>query len=125
MDDRTPIRVLVVDDEDVFVYALRELLALDDRLVVVAATDNAAHAIELATTSAVDVVLMDMALGGVDGIEATKRIKRVSPDTTILMITGRDRPGTEEAAHRAGATAYLQKGNLGADLADAIVGFAA
>lgn len=120
-----PVRVLIVDDQEMFVFALRQLLADDDRIEIVAATDNAAHALELATTEAVDVVLMDLVLPGLDGIEATRRMTAHRPQTKVVVVTGMTRPRDETAAIDAGAVAFLRKGGLQGEVADAILSAAA
>jgi DNA-binding NarL/FixJ family response regulator len=119
------VRVLIVDDQPLFVFALRELLREDDRISVVGSTDNAAHAIELATSDAIDVVLMDLTMPGVDGLEATRTLKRRSPATRVVVVTGRVDREDEAAATAAGAVAFMRKGALGDEVGDAVVRAAA
>jgi DNA-binding NarL/FixJ family response regulator len=120
-----PVRVLIVDDQPLFVFAVRELLLQDDRIDVVGATDNAAHAIELATTDAIDVVLMDLTMPGIDGLEATRALRRQAPETRVVVVTGRVEREDEAAATAAGAVAFMRKGGLGDEVGDTVVRAAA
>jgi DNA-binding NarL/FixJ family response regulator len=119
------VRVLIVDDQPMFVFALRELLREDDRIDVVGSTDNAAHAIELATSGPVDVVLMDLAMPGVDGLEATRRLKDQAPATRVIVVTGHVGLEHEAAATAAGAVAFMRKGALAEQVGDTVVRAAA
>jgi DNA-binding NarL/FixJ family response regulator len=125
VNDTDQVRVLIVDDQPMFVYALRELLLGDERISVVATTDNAAHAIELATTGAIDVVLMDLTMPGMGGLEATRTLKRQAPETRVIVVTGRVAAEDETAATDAGAVGFMRKGALGGDVGDAVVRAAA
>jgi DNA-binding NarL/FixJ family response regulator len=119
------VRVLIVDDQPLFVFALQELLLGDERISVVGTTDNAAHAIELATTAAIDVVLMDLTMPGIDGLEATRTLRRQAPDTRVVVVTGRVEREDEAAATAAGAVAFVRKGGIGEEIGDAVVRAAA
>src|SRR5688572_18187850 len=82
-----PIRVVIADDHPVFRFGLRALLrAMPDTEVVGEVTTGEA-AIELVTDARPDVVLMDVTMPGLGGIEATRRIRETSPDTRVLMVT--------------------------------------
>jgi DNA-binding NarL/FixJ family response regulator len=120
-----PVRVLIVDDQPLFVFAVRELLLQDDRIDVVGSTDNAAHAIELATSDAIDVVLMDLTMPGIDGLEATRTLKLQAPETRVVVVTGRVEREDEAAATDAGAVAFMRKGALGDEVGDTVVRAAA
>jgi DNA-binding NarL/FixJ family response regulator len=120
-----PVRVLIVDDQPLFVFAVRELLLGDDRISVVGSTDNAAHAIELVTNARIDVVLMDLTMPGIDGLEATRTLRRQAPETRVVVVTGRVAPEDEEAATAAGAVGFMRKGGLGDEIGDAVVRAAA
>jgi DNA-binding NarL/FixJ family response regulator len=119
------IRVLLVDDESMFLAALRALLEHDRRLEVVGATDNAVEALELAATVRPDVVLIDLALPGVDGFEVTRRLLARAPEVKVIAVSGLSDDGAESAALEAGATSFLFKGGLHEEIADAIVAAAA
>ena len=123
MTDR--VSVLIVDDQPLFVFALRELLREDDRIDVIGTTDNAAHASELATSEAIDVVLMDLTMPGMDGLAATRMLKLEAPATRVVVVTGHVGPEHEAAATAAGAVAFMRKGGLGVEVGDTVVRAAA
>jgi DNA-binding NarL/FixJ family response regulator len=115
------IRVLLVDDESMFLAAVRALLEHDARLEVVGATDDPVEALELAATIRPDVVLIDLALPGVDGFEVTRRLLARTPGLKVIAVSGLSDDRAESAAIAAGATRFLFKGGLHDEIADAIV----
>lgn len=115
-----PLRVLIVDDHPTFRAGLRALLATDERLRVVAEASTGAGAITAVASSAPDVVLMDVHMPGVDGVEATRRIVDAAPHVAIVVLTMHDDDATVFAALRAGARGYLLKGAPRAELLRAI-----
>jgi len=117
------IRVLLVDDESIFLHALRALLEHDSRLEVVGAAQSAAEALDLAAKVQPDVVLIDLTLPGMDGFETTRRLIADSPDIKVIAVSGQDE--AEGAAREAGATSFLYKGGLHDEVAEAIVQAAA
>ena len=119
--DRDPVRVLIVDDEPLFVEMVQALLASDDRIVVVGTAKNGLEAVELATTLSPDVTLMDISMPLVDGIEATRRIRERRPTACILMLTGSNIAAEIDRSRQAGAAAYLTKDRVGPQLVDAII----
>jgi NarL family two-component system response regulator LiaR len=120
-----PIRVLLVDDESIFLHALRALLEHDQRVEVVGEAGSSAQALELALTVYPDVVLIDLALPGMDGCETTRRLIADTPTLKVIAVSGRSNEEAEEAARAAGATMFLYKGGLHDEIADAIVEAAA
>lgn len=105
-----PIRVLLADDHPVVRSGLRALLeSLPDYEVVGEAKDGE-EAVREAQLTHPDVVLMDIRMPGIDGIEATRRVRAVVPETAILVLTMFDDDDTVFAAMRAGAQGYLLKG---------------
>ena len=115
-----PLRVLIVDDHPTFRAGLRALLSTDERLRVVAEASTGAGAITAVASSAPDVVLMDVHMPGVDGVEATRRIVDAAPHVAIVVLTMHHDDGTVFAALRAGARGYLLKGAPRAELLRAI-----
>ncbi len=115
-----PLRILIVDDHATFRAGLRALLATDERLRVVAEASTGAGAITAVASSAPDVVLMDVHMPGVDGVEATRHIVDAAPHVAIVVLTMHDDDGTVFAALRAGARGYLLKGAPRAELLRAI-----
>jgi len=114
------IRVLVADDHPVFRYGMRALLASEPDTELVGEATDGEEAIELAAKVQPDVILMDLNMPGLGGIEATRRILEESPDTGILMLTMFEEDDSVFAAMRAGAHGYVLKGADGAETLRAI-----
>jgi DNA-binding NarL/FixJ family response regulator len=105
-----PIRVVLVDDHPVVLGGLRALLeSLPDFEVVGTATDGEAGVREVVLTRP-DVVLMDIRMPGIDGLEATRRIRESASGVAVLVLTMFDDDDTVFGAMRAGAQGYLLKG---------------
>ena len=104
-----PIRVLVADDHTLFRRALVGLLNLDQRLVVVDQVGDGLLAVQRAIELEPDVVLMDIRMPVIDGIEATRRILAERPGIRILMLTAFETDRHVLQALQAGANAYLLK----------------
>jgi DNA-binding NarL/FixJ family response regulator len=118
--DMDPIRVVLVDDHPVVRRGLRALLeSLSGYEVVAEATDGEAGVREVQLTNP-DVVLMDIRMDGLDGIEATRRIRAAAPGVAVLVLTMFDDDDTVFAAMRAGAQGYLLKGAEQVDIDRAI-----
>lgn len=114
-----PIRILIADDHPLFRFGLRALLnAMADTEVVAEATTGD-DALALAASERPDVVLMDVHMPGMGGIEATRRIRETSPDIRVLMVTMLD-DDSVFAAMRAGARGYVVKGAEPAEVLRAI-----
>jgi DNA-binding NarL/FixJ family response regulator len=116
-----PIRVLLVDDEPMFLEAVRALLDLDERIDVVGTSDNGESALELADERRPDVALVDLAMPGMNGYEVTKRLLKSLPSMRVLAVSGLSSQNDEVRAREAGATAFLLKGGLHDEVAEAIV----
>jgi DNA-binding NarL/FixJ family response regulator len=114
------IRVLLVDDHAMVRRGMRDFLALHDDLEVVAEAADGADAIEQAAAHQPDVVVMDLLMPGVDGIEATARIKAAHPEIEIVAITSFIEEGRIVAALEAGASGFLLKDAEADELAAAI-----
>ena len=104
------IRILIVDDLEHVRQGLRTLLQLTDDLEVVGEATNGLEAIQLAERLEPDVVLMDLEMPQLDGLEATQRIKDRHPGIGVVMITIYDNPGNRERAASVGADAFVEKG---------------
>ena len=113
-------RVLLVDDEHRMRRALRYLLEVEDIAVAGEAGDGV-EAVALAGELAPDVVVMDLRLPVIDGLEATRRIRRRLPATQVIIFTAQDDATLQQQARDAGAYACLAKGCSGEDLVDLIV----
>jgi DNA-binding NarL/FixJ family response regulator len=116
-----PVRVLLVDDEPMFLEALQALLDADARVVVVGVAGNGPDALAIASTEQPDVALVDLALPGIDGLETIRLLLAQTPAMRVVVLSGLS-DGTEAAAaHEAGAARFLFKGGLHDEIADAIV----
>lgn len=115
-----PIRVMIVDDHAIVREGLRTLLSETPDVVVVEEATNGSEAILLAATVGPDVVLMDLVMPELDGIEATRRVRTASPRSQVLVLTSFADDGRVQSAIRAGAIGYLLKDVLKADLLHAI-----
>ncbi len=104
------IRVLLADDHPVVRSGLRALLDSLSGYEVVAEASDGETAVREAQLTKPDVVLMDIRMPGIDGIEATRRLRAAVPDTAILVLTMFDDDDTVFAAMRSGAMGYLLKG---------------
>jgi DNA-binding NarL/FixJ family response regulator len=116
----TPIRILLVDDHAMVRRGMRDFLALHGDLEIVGEAADGASAIEQANTLEPDVVVMDLLMPGVDGIEATAQIKARHPDTEIVAITSFVEEARIVAALEAGASGFLLKDAEADELAAAI-----
>lgn len=102
-------RVLVVDDQNLFRSGLASLLAEDERVEIVGQAANGVEAVKQAARLKPDVVLMDIKMPDVDGIEATRQIVESVPGTKVLILTTFDTDSQVIQALKAGASGYVLK----------------
>jgi DNA-binding NarL/FixJ family response regulator len=114
------IRVLLVDDQALVRSGFRMILDAQADIDVVGEAENGRHAVELAAVSSADVILMDVRMPELDGIEATARILEGEPETKILILTTFDLDEYVARALRAGASGFLLKDVRPAQLVEAI-----
>lgn len=114
------IRVLLVDDQELVRYGFRLMLEATPGIVVVGEADDGAKAIGAAGRLRPDVVLMDIRMPGIGGIEATKQITNQHPDTRVLVLTTYDLDDYAFSALGAGASGFLLKDTRPNDLVAAI-----
>lgn len=114
------IRVLLVDDQELVRYGFRLMLEADEGMVVVGEAEDGARAIGAAERLRPDVVLMDVRMPGLGGIEATKQITSRRPDTRVLVLTTYDLDEYAFGALGAGASGFLLKDTRPGDLVAAI-----
>jgi NarL family two-component system response regulator LiaR len=117
--------VLVVDDHELFADALTMYLNRDRRIEVVGVASNGQEAIDLAVAHNADVVLMDIFMRGMDGLEATKRIRAIRPETHVIVLTGLSGDEVGPEALEAGADGHLQKGAVHDQVVEAVLRVAA
>jgi len=116
--DRT--RILVVDDHRLFRQGIRWALEMEEDIEIVGEAANGREALKLADELSPDVVLMDVNIPDVDGLEVTKRLKINQPRTGVIILTAYDDEEQLFQAIRSGAAAYYSKGIQPRDLAQAI-----
>jgi DNA-binding NarL/FixJ family response regulator len=105
-----PTRVVVADDHPVFREGLAMLLGSVDGIEVVGTAANGAEAVEAAVRLRPDVVVMDVQMPQLNGVEATRRLTTEAPGVGVVVLTMSEDDGTVFAAVRAGARGYLVKG---------------
>jgi DNA-binding NarL/FixJ family response regulator len=112
----TAIRILIVDDHPVVRDGLRGIFAGDTEFDVVGEAADGAEALALVARHQVDVVLMDLRMPGIGGVEAITRLRADFPDVRVLVLTTYDGDRDVLPAIEAGATGYLLKDSPRADL---------
>jgi NarL family two-component system response regulator LiaR len=117
---QTPIRVLVVDDHRIVREGLQVLLAEIDDIEVVGEASNGIQSIDQAEQLRPDVILMDLEMPKMDGVEAIRRITAAQPDLRILVLTSFITDDKVFAAIKAGALGYLLKDSSSAELVESI-----
>ncbi len=116
----TTIRILLADDHVVVRQGTRQLLEREPDFEIVGEAGDGEEVVQLALKLKPDVVIMDVAMPKLSGIEATKQIKAVLPATTVLVLTGYDYDEYIFSMLEAGAAGYLLKNTSGDELIDAI-----
>jgi two-component system, NarL family, response regulator LiaR len=114
------IRVVIADDHRSFGEALQIALDNEDDLTVVEVVTNGESAVESAQQRHPDVLLIDVQMPGVDGLEATRRIHRETSDTKVILLSGHEDDVVLARAVEAGARGFLRKTEAVSDLAEAI-----
>jgi DNA-binding NarL/FixJ family response regulator len=109
-EESMPLRILVVDDHPSFRRALTSALRLVREVEIVGEVDGGLAAVERAQRSSADMVLMDLSMPDIDGIEAMRRIRATRPDLPVVILTAHADPGIEREAFAAGASGFLAKG---------------
>ncbi len=104
-----PLRVLIADDHPLFRHGIRALLNAEPDLEVACEATSGEEAVKLAAELQPDVILMDIQMPGINGIEATRRILHTSPHIRILMVTMFEDNESVFTAMRAGARGYILK----------------
>ena len=107
-----PVRVLIVDDQAPFLAALRAVVARLPEFTLVGEATSGEEAVEIATATAPDLVLMDINMGGIDGLEATSRIVKAKPETLVVLVSTYTLEQLPPHARSCGAAAYVNKDEL-------------
>jgi DNA-binding NarL/FixJ family response regulator len=111
-----PIRILIADDDTDFREGLQALLRTVERVSVIGEARTGAEAVQRVAESQPDLVLMDLSMPGVNGIEATRTITSSSPHVAVLVLTMFEDDDSVLAAMRAGARGYILKGAARAEI---------
>jgi len=114
------IRILLVDDHGLFRSGMRSILETQSDIEVVGEAESGEEAVELVRKSPPDVVLMDVYMPGIGGIEATRRITRAAPDVQVIALTALEDEPFPSQLLDAGAEGYLTKGCPAEELLKAI-----
>jgi Response regulator receiver domain./Bacterial regulatory proteins, luxR family. len=114
------IQVLLVDDHEMVRIGVSAYLSSQPDIEVVGEADNGERAVELALELKPDIILMDLVMEGMDGIEATKKIKEKWPEAKIIVVTSFLDDDKVYPALEAGAASYLLKTSRAEEIADAI-----
>ncbi|MFQ6122010.1 MAG: response regulator [Dehalococcoidales bacterium] len=114
------IKILVVDDHAIMRDGIRALLGIHDDIEIVGEASEGKEAIEKALELAPNVVVMDIAMPGMDGLEATRRIRKKNPKVKVLVLTQHDDREYVLSAIKAGTAGFVPKRALGSELVSAI-----
>ena len=120
-----PVRVLIADDHRLFAEALEVILSGDERIDVVGYARDGREAVDLWMKSRPDLTLMDISMPVMDGLDATREIRKLDPKACILVLTGSNARSDVDNARKAGAAGYVTKDRIAAELIDAIIEVAA
>jgi len=110
----SPVRVLLVDDQAPFRAAARAVLSRATDFSLVAEVETGEQAVATAMSGDVQLVLMDIHLPGINGIEATRRITAARPDVTVILLSTYQIGDLPADARTSGAAAYVHKEEFGA-----------
>ena len=111
----TDVRVLIVDDQVPFREASRMVVELTDGFEVVGEAENGEEGVELAANLSPDLVLMDVQMPGIDGLEATRRIMDLDDPPRVLVMSTHESGNYEGPAQAAGAIGFIPKSAFGMD----------
>jgi DNA-binding NarL/FixJ family response regulator len=117
----TPLRIVIAEDDDRLAALVEEILGTDGRFIVVGRASSGSEAVRLVEEHGPDVVLMDIGMPDLNGIEATHAIRARDAGQHVVIFTGSDEYGDVARADAAGAAGYLHKDVLTSpELADAL-----
>ena len=114
------IRVLIVDDHTIMREGIHALLGMSQEVEVIGEASDGNEAIEKCQEGEPDVLVMDIAMPGMDGLEATRQIKKKNRNVKVLILTQHSNREYILSAVKAGADGYVPKGALGSELLSAI-----
>ncbi len=114
------IRVLIVDDEPLFVEMVQAMLGVEENIVIAGTASNGEEGVRLADDLDPDVIVMDISMPVLDGINATRKIRFRDPNACVLILTGALSAAEIDKARMAGAAAYLTKDRIASELVSEI-----
>jgi two-component system nitrate/nitrite response regulator NarL len=114
------ISVLIVDDEPLFVEMVQAMLSCEPGIDVVGTAEHGKEGVDLAQRLQPDVVVMDISMPVMNGIDATRELRTLDPQACILILTGGSNIGEVDEARKAGAAGYLTKDRIASELVDEI-----
>lgn len=112
----THVRTVIVDDSPTFLRTVRSFLDHQDLVEIIATAENAEDAFLMVEALNPDLVLMDLQMPGINGLEATAELHRRCPGTRIIMVTGHDNSELRQASLDMGAQALVSKSRLAQEL---------
>jgi DNA-binding NarL/FixJ family response regulator len=115
-----PVRVLIADDHELIRHGLRELLRLDPGCQICGEAHDGLEAVEMAKQLGPDIVLLDISMPSLNGLEATRQIRKVVPGVEVLILTFHDSEQLVRDVLAAGARGYLTKSDAARDLLAAV-----
>jgi DNA-binding NarL/FixJ family response regulator len=113
--DVTEVRVLVVDDQELYLRAMSAVVRETPGFEVVGSAASGERAVELSATLHPDLVLMDVNLPGIDGLEATRRLLRLLPGLVVLLVSTYDEEAGASLVGESGAAGYFTKASFEPD----------
>jgi DNA-binding NarL/FixJ family response regulator len=112
VEDRTRVTVLTVDDQRIFLRTARSLISATPGFEQIGEAGSGEEALELAAHLRPDLVLVDVRMPGMDGVETARRLTEADPATTVVLISLEEVPQLSAAVDRAGAAGYIRKQDL-------------
>jgi two-component system invasion response regulator UvrY len=112
VEDRTRVTVLTVDDQRIFLRTARSLISATPGFEQIGEAGSGEEALELAAHLRPDLVLVDVRMPGMDGVETARRLTEADPATTVVLISPEEVPQLSAAVDRAGAAGYIRKQDL-------------
>ena len=113
-------RLLIVDDHEIFRRGLRALLEPSSEWQICGEAVDGLDAVEQCKSLKPDIVVLDVSMPGLNGLEAARLIRRENPESKIVIITQHDSPQIRSAALEAGARAFVTKSAVGSELVSAL-----